>query len=281
MSDPITRATVDRLYAAWANDRAAIGLALAEIDPSFRTVVEPLAGGQLVLCGPGMYVNAACGCGRSAPLSDDDWARMIDRAHEVGVAPAIEIGPTTHPDTRAAATSRGFVQHDVRDAYVRPLAELGGGDGDGRDTVDGVDGVAGVEVEEIDAAGLAVWQQAAGDGFEHADRRARAVSDVWAHAALLAGDRMLVALDREDRRPLASAIVHMTDGVATLGGMSTVPAARGRGIQMLMLRHRLGMARAAGCDLASATAANPASARNLVRAGFERAFTTETWALHE
>lgn len=271
MSDALDDATIDRLVTTWANDHAALGRSLAEVAPSSPAATEPLADGWLVLCGPGMYVNAACGCGRAAPLTAEQWATIVDRACEVGVAPSIEMGPTTHAGTRDAAGARGFAPGGTRDAYVRRLdVPFGDRAPD-----------PGVEIDEIDDGGLAVWQQAAGEGFGHADPAARAVSDLWARAALRAGDRMFVALDRRDRQPLASAILHLTDGVATLGGMSTVPAARGRGIQMLMLRHRLGLARDAGAELAVSTAANPASARNLVRAGFERAFTIETWALHE
>ena len=58
--------------------------------------------------------------------------------------------------------------------------------------------------------------------------------------------------------------------VIVLGGAATLPAARGRGAQALLLRHRLRIARQAGCTHAVATAAQGlASARNLVRAGFE------------
>lgn len=274
MSDHSTRVTADRLTTTWANDRAAIGLALAEIDPSLGTIVAPLADGQLVLCGPGMYVNTACGCGRAAPLTDDAWTTIVERAGQVGVTASIEIGPTTQPDTRAAAVAQGYVAADARDAYVRSLDPA---DDEGAPIDGGID----VDIVEIDESGLGIWQQAAGEGFAHDDPAQRAISDLWARAALRAGDRMFVALDRRDRRPLASSIVHLTDGVATLGGMSTVPSARGRGIQMLMLRHRLRIAREAGCELAASTAANPVSARNLVRAGFERVFTIETWLLHE
>lgn len=56
--------------------------------------------------------------------------------------------------------------------------------------------------------------------------------------------------------------------IAVLGGASTLPAARGKGVQAVLLRQRLADASRAGCWLAAATAA-PASAslRNLERAG--------------
>lgn len=54
-----------------------------------------------------------------------------------------------------------------------------------------------------------------------------------------------------------------------LGGAATLPEHRGAGIQTVLLRHRLGVARMAGARFAVATAAvDSPSARNLARAGF-------------
>jgi GNAT superfamily N-acetyltransferase len=63
-------------------------------------------------------------------------------------------------------------------------------------------------------------------------------------------------------------------GVADLGGMLTLPAARGHGIQAACITRRLSIARDLGCDLAitSAVPGGP-SARNLERAGFECLYT--------
>jgi GNAT superfamily N-acetyltransferase len=63
--------------------------------------------------------------------------------------------------------------------------------------------------------------------------------------------------------------------------MSTIPAARRRGVQAALVRHRLARAATLGCELAAATAAvGSASERNLVRLGFEAQFAVETWTRH-
>jgi GNAT superfamily N-acetyltransferase len=69
------------------------------------------------------------------------------------------------------------------------------------------------------------------------------------------------------------------DGVATLGGMATVPAHRRRGVQRALVAHRLRLAAERGCDLAVASTA-PAndSERNLYRAGFRPLHETVTLA---
>lgn len=265
MGDRTADATIDRILTTFARDHAGIARALARIDPTLGSEVVEVADGLLVLGGPGTYINAAVACERTAPLTEEDWATIVEHSAAVGVTPAIELSATTHPGTVAGAAEHGFELDTTRDAYlllldgVPPPAEL----------------VDGVEIIEIDEASRALWQQAAAIGFGHDEPGPRAISDRWAHAALLAGDRMFVALAAG--RPVASAILHVTDGVATVGGMSTVPSARGRGIQAAMLRHRIRLASRAGCDVVVSTAMSPGSARNLVRAGFAHVFTIETW----
>jgi GNAT superfamily N-acetyltransferase len=113
----------------------------------------------------------------------------------------------------------------------------------------------------------------AAEGFGYTGDEERAVSDRFSEAAFgLAGTTfLLAALDGE---PAGAASLWVHEGVATLGGMTTVPAARGRGVQGALVRHRLAAATAAGCDLALVTAApGSVSERNLLRAGFVVLYT--------
>jgi GNAT superfamily N-acetyltransferase len=92
---------------------------------------------------------------------------------------------------------------------------------------------------------------------------------------------MVLAFDPSGERPIGCASSTVRDGIATLGGMSTIPAARRRGVQAALVRHRLARAATLGCELAAATAAvGSASERNLVRLGFEAQFAVETWTRH-
>ena len=64
------------------------------------------------------------------------------------------------------------------------------------------------------------------------------------------------------------------ENVAELGGASTRPAFRKRGVQTALLRARLAAARKAGCDLAvSMTEPGSDSQRNLAQVGFRLAYT--------
>jgi hypothetical protein len=58
-------------------------------------------------------------------------------------------------------------------------------------------------------------------------------------------------------------------GLATLIGDATLVPARGRGLQLALIRHRLRRAAQLGCDLASASVVpGSISHRNYERAGF-------------
>lgn len=77
-----------------------------------------------------------------------------------------------------------------------------------------------------------------------------------------------------DGGALATGALGVIEGVALLAGASTVPAARGRGAQALLLAARLAEARRIDCELAM-IAATPGSTsqRNAERNGFRVAYT--------
>jgi len=76
------------------------------------------------------------------------------------------------------------------------------------------------------------------------------------------------AVRSEDRMIAVAGMTHHGE-IAVLGGAATLPAERGKGAQALLLRHRLRLARQAGCTEAVATAVHGSpSARNLGRSGF-------------
>jgi GNAT superfamily N-acetyltransferase len=89
---------------------------------------------------------------------------------------------------------------------------------------------------------------------------------------------MVIAFDRAEDRPVGAASLTVRDGVATLGGMSTVPSDRGRGVQAALICYRLERAHQLGCVIASSTAATGGdSERNLRRHGFQQRFVVATW----
>lgn len=74
------------------------------------------------------------------------------------------------------------------------------------------------------------------------------------------------------------------EGVAELGVDATLPWARGRGCQLALLRHRVGVAAEAGChtmfaEVGCTPEGVAASRANLLHAGFEEAYRSQNWQL--
>ncbi len=80
-----------------------------------------------------------------------------------------------------------------------------------------------------------------------------------------------------DGVPAAAAALIIEDGIGCLTAASTLSAFRGRGCQTALIRRRISDAAAAGCREVCSLTANPASRRNLERAGLELAYAKTAW----
>jgi GNAT superfamily N-acetyltransferase len=261
---------IARLERVAAENAVAFALALSAADRSWGTETLAVAGGQLVLCGPGLYVNRALAVGIDEPLRSADIGLIVDRSAAVGVPAAVEVTPASHPDSPWQLREDGFV-HDATDdvtALVRPLDEL-------PDTLS----PDGIDVVPVGEHPLAEWQEVSALGWGHTTDARRRAADAFAVAAhVVDGDGMVIALDASDGRPLGCASMTLCDEVATLGGMSTIPAERGRGVQAALILHRLRRAKAAGCTIAtSTTVVGGPSERNVQRFGFRPLHVKQTW----
>lgn len=230
-------------------------------DPSWGSESFALGSGVVALHGPGLFVNQACGVGIDAPLRESDLQVLLDRSVAVGVDPAVEVSPLTHPDTLAQLTGHGFVRDGDVEVFLHDLKEL-------PPTSD-----TSFRIEAADGpSGLAMWQATAALGWGHDTVAARRSSDAYAAAAAVVDvPGLLLAVDPAGD-PVGCATVSVIGRVAVLGGMSTVPPARGRGVQASLIRHRLELARQHGAVIAVSTTQHQSpSARNLARHGFSSA----------
>jgi len=126
---------------------------------------------------------------------------------------------------------------------------------------------------------------------EH-DLWARVCAEGWSDHVQLGDvtDLMKVVASRENAvdflveiegEPAAAGVLAIHDGVALLGGASTIPRFRRRGAQQALMDARLGYAVRAGCDLAMISAGPPGggSERNALRQGFRTGYTRIKWQL--
>jgi hypothetical protein len=262
-----------RILRTWAKDAAAFAEVLADQDAAWGAEHFLLAGGRAVLCGPGMYVNAAVAAGLDGALSKAEWQHFEGRCEAVGVSSAFEVSPATSTEVVHQLAGRGYEVDGLRSALVLPF--------DSSPPL--ADPDPAFSIHPANGELLPLWQRTSAQGWGHTTPSAIKASDAFARAATVVdGDRLVVVRSADDGRPVGCASMTVTDGIATLGGMSTLANERGRGVQAALITHRLRVARILGCELAVSTAApDGASERNLLRHGFERSFSVETHIRHQ
>lgn len=258
-----------RVLHSWADNAAAFADVLADQDPTWRSEHFSFGGGRAVLCGAGMYVNRALAAGLDGAIDDDDWHEFERRFLDLGLPPMFEVSPMTSAVVLGQLRSRGYQPGDATSALFRKL--------------DNVDNLAttdpSITIESATHNRLRLWQEISASGWGHTTPTSVRASNAFvAAAAVVDSDQLLVALDRDRGHPLGCASMTINNGIATLGGMSTLPTERGRGVQAALITHRLRTAMRLGCDLATSTA-DPGgiSERNLIRHGFEERFLLDSY----
>lgn len=176
-----------------------------------------------------------------------------------GATPTVAVSPGLVGEVEALLSSVGLVRGLDRAVAVRRL-----------DPAAVVEAVAGVRVVDADDDPRFVSVLLA--GYEVDGPVAAYIAAEHSHPAV----RRLLAIDGGTPAGAAGITVH--GEVAVLGGASTLPMRRGRGVQARLIDHRVRWAAEAGCALAVATV-RPASVSesNLRRAGF-RIHRCATWA---
>ena len=260
-----------RLEAAVAADLTGFVEPLRSDADDASAFTAPLAGGHLVLTGPGLYVNRVLAGGIDRPPTAAELELVVDRSADVGVDAAFDVSELSHADTPAALAAAEFVPSDEVDA-VALVQVLDAGSRE--------DAELRFDVEPVESsADLQDWLDATAAGWDHVEPDRRAASDRFSRAAHIAqSPGLLLARDPFDGAVVGVAMLSIIGDVAVLGGMSTVPLHRRRGVQSALIRHRLAMAVEAGCTVAGTHAAPGGdSLRNLQRFGFRPSHQVTGW----
>ena len=246
---------------------AAVVGPLARLNRHMSPTVLSVAGGQVVLLGPGMFVNRGMALGLGVETTTEDFEALEAASRRAGVPAELEVTPLADPSLLHRAARVGYRPVGFRSTLLRHLPD--------QPTLTEV-----VMIKEVsDRDGLDQWQATAAEGFGDTTAGDRRISDLHT-AALSRLDQTHLYVARRAERPVAVAKLAILDDVAIFGGMTTVPSSRGLGIQTEMIRFRLAAASTAGCTVARSTATpGSVSERNLLRNGFSIAYTTLTMSL--
>ncbi len=235
-----------RIEHAEAGLTLSVGRALQAQGARTGLLVEPLAGGVAVYAGPSSPMSKLIGVGFGA-LPDAAQLAVIEAHFDAaGEALQAELSSFADPALCQLLAARGYQLSGFENVLGRALGE--------HDQFGAA--MPGLQIRQMAPHEDRLWLTHSIHGFQHADTQGVAAPEL-APAALLesALEGFLLApgflrygawLDGE----LAAVGAMRLDGkIAQLCGATTEPLFRRLGLQTALLRHRLAVAAAAGCEL--------------------------------
>ncbi len=217
------------------------------------------AGGTLAAFGPGRYVNRAVGVSLD-DLDNDQLDELEAFFRAAGMPPSLEVASWTPATLLARLATRRYTISSFRNVYVAALDDQL------------PPHHPAMTVDEVTDDTLEEWLTVLRIGNELTTPDAAAISDEWARASRkVTGTTDYLA--HLDGVAAGCGSITPESGLGWIGGATTVPAYRRRGVQGALIRRRMTAAYESGCDLAVITAVPSGdSARNVARLGFTLAY---------
>jgi hypothetical protein len=249
-----------RLELAHAHRTVEYALAQARLDHRVGASFIPADSGQAVYAGPGSPVNGARAMGLSGRVDAATLERVEAFFLRHEAQSRVTVCPLADPSLRELLAARayalqGFFSILMAETTLSPTRPAH----------------ATIEVREVGPADEWRWLQTVGTGFAEGGAADPIIPLIRPTFHSSSARSFLAWLDGE---PAGGGTVIFHEGVAEFCSASTVPWARGRGVQTALIHARLAAARHAGCDLALVITASAApSQRNVERLGFQLAYT--------
>lgn len=218
--------------------------------------VEQICDGCAMFAGVGSPLTHAMGIGMAGPVSDEEFDRLEEFFQERGSPSLIDLCPMADMTVIENVTRRGYKVLEFNNLLLHRV--------DPKDAEwacpEEVEITAAEDDEERE------WCELLVRGFSGGEEPSREMVDMV--LSLPAGGTSLFAHVGGDAAGTAGISMH--NGVALLFADSTLPEARGRGVQQALIRERLKMAAQGGCEWAMACVLpGSGSHRNYERCGFE------------
>ena len=254
---------LNRVEDAMVAERSVFADGMSALRPDLGASWLDVAGGRAIFTGAGFFSNRAMGLGLHAPVSPEDIERLEAFYAERGAPSEIEIASTVGRPLIQLLNQRGYRLTRFRNIYAQALRgrETAGGEPD--------ETLAAVDTQEVDASMTSEWSGILLDGFGYTDDADRQRVALW-NRMLRSRPEVVAVIAAIDGQSVGSASVMILGTTAVLGGATTLPAFRRRGVQRALIEARLSLASRTGCELAIITA-DPASSsgRNAERSGFQ------------
>lgn len=237
-------------------------------------LIAPIGGTVAVHGGPGEPFNKIVGLGFSEPVDEGALAALEARYDARGGEMRVEQSTLADPAVATLLTRRGYDLIGYENVLGLPLSAARVA---AMSRTREEDAASGIAIARATDDEVTLWIETAIEGFLHADSfdgppptesfGRDVLRDVFADFGTTRGCVLYFA--RRGEEVAGCGMVRISDGLAQLGGASTLPEHRRRGVQSALLRARLADAAESGCDLAVVTT-EPASKsqQNVQRAGF-------------
>jgi GNAT superfamily N-acetyltransferase len=228
-------------------------------------------GGVALWLGEGSPVNLGVGMGVAGPVADGELECVEAFYHDREAEALISMCPLADRSLLEGLGRRGWHASDFEHVLA---VELGGRTPAGSAAAGAAAGAgaADVDVRVCTTEERKLWGQIAARGFADGGPANQRHEEFG--AIMAARQDAVLVLAWMEGAPAGTGALVIDGGVGWLSGDSTLPQYRGRGVQQAIQRHRLLLAREAGCDLAVTEAApGGGSQRNMERLGFRIVYT--------
>jgi len=265
---PISRELAQRLEYAEAADGAACVEGHTYHDPASEVALKPVGGGYLLFLGMGSPLTHALGIGMQGAVSAEELDEIEKFFKSRGSPVHIDLSPYADWSLRELLGERHYRVAEFQNVMAR---EVSPGDQFPRPSPPLATRPAEADECEVYAATITRGFFGRDDLTDEefmAGRQIFRMPQATPHFALC-----------EDEA-IGGGSVSIRKRVASLFGDATLVAFRGRGAHQALIRARLALAAAGGCDLATAgTQPGSVSQRNFERCGFQVAYTKITMVL--
>lgn len=221
---------------------------------------KKIGSGYAVFAGVDSPLTQAFGLGFEAEVSEDEIAQLEDFYRERGAAVNVEVCHLSDMSLTRVLAKRGYEVVEYSHVLLKQL-----GEGDTSEiTCD-------AEIREVAESEIDKFAEAVAKGFYEQHEPTESFIDIFKVFFQQSNCACFGAFKNDE--PAGGGAVFITDGVAALGGTSTLPQFRNLGIHAGLIKRRINLAVARGCDLAMVTTLpGTVSQRNLEKRGFQIAY---------
>jgi GNAT superfamily N-acetyltransferase len=251
-----------RLESTDAHSSVEVARAHARLNTDSIATAESFAGGWATFAGVDSPLTQAFALGLGGPVSEDEIERMEDFFHSRNAAADVELCPFADPSLVQIFRDRRYNLLEFSNVLARKLAP-----DDMR-----IDSDSEVLVRRPEPHEVSLLAETIMRGFIETGDLPQMMIDLFVtfyHSS--ASSYFLAEIDGSIA---GGGIVNLHEGIASLGGASTLPTFRNRGVQAALLKARLAFAAREGCEIAMVTTLpGTISQRNAERQGFRVVYT--------